>query len=874
MDWDPWVATQPFEPVPAAPWQRIDVRIKTDSEGDGEFFWTGTTETQYGGFSPGKETHFQIIGDNQWHEYSIYPFWQAEERIIMLRLDFARPLEEDNGKKTFAVDYVRIIDLGAPDEITKDAAWDFTQGSHNWEPADGGSIQVTPDGLQFASGANPKSYILSAALRCPLEDRLWLHIEMKVDKGSAGYAKWVSSEFSGMQSAKFPLKADGRFHSYNIDMGAQKAWQGEILLLGLQPTNTADATAVIRNMAISEVPMGQAEIDLSYVGLENAVNRAGPRIPLIFNLMNRGGSPTTDLRIAKLDLPEGVTVAGPDNWRDIANLQPFEPGGHRVFLSAPEPVEGVLSVELAGSGAPPDPVEGELSITESLDLPKAAYVPEPQPVESDYEVGALYFPGFPTMQKWDPIRRHGPERKPVLGWYDEGNPECVDWQIKWAVEHGMKYFLVDWYWSAGGRSLEHWVNAYKKARYRGYLKWAMMWANHNAAGSHSEEDFRKVAKFWVDNYFNMPEYYQIDGKPVVMIWSPDGIARDMGGPEGVKKALTICRDIAVEAGHKGIYFIAMKWPEAGTDPAIIQRLADMGFDMTSIYHYMHHGGKAEDPTNFSFDLVVSSSYDHWKSWNEAGILPFLPNLSTGWDSRPWHGDRATVIYDRTPDKFRRICEDAKRFADQTGVKRMVLAPLNEWGEGSYAEPCKEFGFGMYDAVRDVFCKEPAGGWPANIAPVDVGLGPYDLPEIKFEKRTAWDFSDGKQGWGPAMGIGSFEAKEGAIHFVTSSRDPAITVMLNGAPAFKYKYVIFRMKIDSVTEDEKAQLFWATTTSGVNEAASMQFELIGDGEYHTYVVPVHENNRWRSMIQSFRFDPCSHSDATISITEVRLSEDGK
>ena len=30
-----------------------------------------------------------------------------------------------------------------------------------------------------------------------------------------------------------------------------------------------------------------------------------------------------------------------------------------------------------------------------------------------------------------------PERKPVLGWYDEASPEVADWQIKWAVEHGI-----------------------------------------------------------------------------------------------------------------------------------------------------------------------------------------------------------------------------------------------------------------------------------------------------------------------------------------------------------------------------------------------------------------------------------------------------
>ena len=871
MDWDPFVRSPQFE-IPTTPWQRIEMRLKTDCDGGGEFFWTNTTESKYGGFSPGKETHFRIIGDNQWHEYQVYPFWQTEKKIILLRLDLPRPAEADHGKKTFAVDWVRIVDLGEPTSVTTEPSWDFANSTLGWEPIDGATIVATADGLKFTNGDSASAAILSGPLRCPIEDKFWVSIEMRLDKGRAGYIKWVSSEHPNMRSAKFPIRADGEFHTYNVDVSSNREWAGDALLLGLAPSNEPGATVTIRKIAISEDPLGGPEAECTYIGLENAVNRAGPKIPLILNLINRGGEVAADLRIARLTLPEGVTLARADDWRAIPPLEPFEPATHRLFVAADGPATGAVRVQLSGPGAPKPEAVGEVLVMESLNLPKADYVPEPQPVESDYEVGALYFPGWPSMVKWEPIIRHGPQRKPVLGWYDEGNPECVDWQIKWAVEHGIQFFLVDWYWSAGGRHLEHWVNAFKQARHKRRLKWAMMWANHNAPNTHSEADQRKVTQYWLDNYFNMPEYYRIDDKPVVMIWSVGNMDRDLADKGGAKRLLDISQEMVKAAGYKGIYFVAMKWPEASTDPKIIQSLADKGFSMTSIYHYMHHGGKADDPRHFPFDLVAESSYDHWKSWHEAGIVPFLPNLSTGWDSRPWHRERATVIYDRTPELFRRICEDAKRFADETGVKRMVLAPLNEWGEGSYAEPNKEFGFAMYDVLRDVFCKKPAAGWPPNIAPADVGLGPYDLPADSGERRTAWDFTDGAQGWGPFMGVRGFKAEGGAIQFETVSSDPAIGAALRGIPAKKYSRVLIRMKIDKLEhEGESAQLFWSTTTSGVSEANSLRFELIGDGEYHDYVLPVGESNRWRGKLQTFRFDPCSHSGAKVSIEEVRLTD---
>jgi len=871
MNWDPFVRGPQFE-VQATPYQRLEVRIKTDCGGDGEFFWTNTTESKYGGFSPGKETHFQLTGDEQWHEYHVYPFWHKEKKIILLRLDLPRPAESDFGKKTFAVDYIRIVDLGEPEQVTTEAVWDFTKGSPGWQGADGGEVKAAGDGVQFASGANARAYMVSGALRCPIEDNFWVHVEMKIDKGSAGYIRWVSSEHANMHSAKFPVKADGESHNYNLDMSRHKEWTGDALLLGLQPSNVAGATAVVRRIAVGRDPMGGPEVECTYLGLEDAINRAGRPTRLILNLMNRGGTATanTDIRIDELRLPEGISVAGAADWRSVPSLEPFEPASHRIALQAAKPTEGEVVVRLSGKGAPKEALTGSLLISEPLDLPKADYVPEPQPVDSDYEIGAFYFPGFPSMAKWEPVLRHAPARRPVLGWYDEGNPECVDWQIKWAVEHGIKFFLVDWYWSAGNRHLEHWVNAYEKARYRRYLKWAMMWANHNRPGSHSEDDMRKVAEFWVDNYFHMPEYMRINDKPVVVIWSVSNIRRDLGGEDGGKRALEIARQVARDAGYKGIYFIAMKWPEAATDPAIIRGLADDGYDMTSIYHYMHHGGKAQDPRHFSFELVAESSYDHWKSWHEAGILPFLPNLSTGWDSRPWHGDRATVIYGRTVELFRAICEDAKRFADETGVRRMVLAPLNEWGEGSYAEPCKEFGFGMYDAVREVFCRKPAGGWPPNIAPGDVGLGPYDLAEASLKPVAAWTFTNSAEGWGAFMGVTNFHHEDGAIHFETTSNDPAVAVTLHKADASKYRFVHLRMRLDSLkSPGERGQLFWSTTTSPVSEANSAQFELIGDSKFHDYLIPVHENPRWRGKISTFRFDPCSHAGAKVSLAEVRL-----
>ena len=75
----------------------------------------------------------------------------------------------------------------------------------------------------------------------------------------------------------------------------------------------------------------------------------------------------------------------------------------------------------------------------------------------------------------------------------------------------------------------------------------------------------------------------------------------------------------------------------------------------------------------------------------------------------------------TVEAFARICRDAKRFSDETGIRLLHVGPLDEWGEGSIGYPNAQHGFGMLEAVRDTFGVKPADGWPINYTPEDVGL---------------------------------------------------------------------------------------------------------------------------------------------------------
>ncbi len=894
-DWDPFLTSPVFE-VRATPWQWIELEMKCDKADRGDIFWSNTMVSPYEGFFPEKHTPFDIPGDDQWQTVRIFPYWHGEKKIIHFRIDLCK-------EQKFALRAIRVCEPAGQAQGLKTQAWDFAQGAQGWTAVAGLSTPAKSAGGITVRVEKSGGTLTAPMLAVPIEDQLWVAVRMRVggirppnppeiggaagvrpptppEIGGAGGANtapiaraslvWVTENTTGLQSMEFPVRADGLFHTYNVDVGADRSWAGSLISLALRPSHTPGSEVEIASIRLEKDAVGGPDLEMVYLGLDDAVNRAGKPCRLVAKFVNRGGQSAKGLK-AQLTVPAGVTA--------VAEPVPAEfefqiPAGFRYTLTAAQPVEGKVTLRLTGPGAPAEAFTAPIKITAGPKVAKAAYVPAPVPAKTDYLIGTYYFPGWNTGSKWECIDRVAPIRKPILGYYDEAKPECADWQIKWAVEHGINLFLVDWYWSGGGRHLEHWLHdGYMKSRYRKHLKWAIMWANHNAPNTHSEADWKNVTQYWIDNYFGMPEYQRIDGKPVVYIWAPGNIRRDLGGSAGAAKLLAMSQEMAKGAGYKGIVFASMN-ASGSTEDA--KRLVAEGYTLDTTYHWWADAPKvAPDGRNFPYSLVVDRSRAAWEkreaNFKDTGMT-FLPVADSGWDSRPWHGDKSMVIYDRTPAQWERLLREAKSYLDARGQKTLILGPCNEWGEGSYIEPCAEYGFEMYDAVRRVFCKDEPH---TDLAPVDVGLGAYDFPTLSAAALTAWDFNTAGDagGWGGTMGMSEVKVRDGSLYGKTASKDPAFGSSTLNVRAAQYPYVVIRMKVGpQMTKGDSLQLFWATATQVVSEASSVRMEIIADGEFHTYVLPVGANPRWRGLVRNFRLDPGSQAGVELWIDEIRLAKE--
>lgn len=832
--WDPFFSCQGIE-IETNPWQYVLIRIKADQSGEASLFWSGETTGPYGGLTEKKKCDFRIRGDGQWRDIAVFPFWHTEGKIRQMRLDVY-------DAATFDIDAIRVLDWGvntAP--LTDTCSWRFPDGDlAPWRVSEDAPEYFAPP-LDLSPGA-----------------RGFVVVRMRATHDAAGRVLWATPDRAGVQSESFSIRGDGQMREYNVEVAGYPSWSGRIIALGLDIPKGCGAQ--VESVTLSETPLGPPDMLVSYFGFENGANRAGRPSRVLVQMKNSGGAPVAPFRV-QVTPGEGLQVVSvlPEEVRGPEFGETADWTFEVIATAAgAHPIQLILSNEQIGVLRS----EAQLNFLPALGLAGADYVPVPRPVSTVTAVLAYYFPGWATDTAWDCIRSVAPIRKPLLGYYDEANPECVDWQIKWAVENGIKGFLVDWYWNLGNQHLRHWFDAYRNARYRDMLEVAIMWANHNPPGSHNRDDWRAVTREWIDTYFNLPAYYRIDGKPAVFLWDPSLIRTDLGGSQAVKEAFGESQAMAREAGYDGIVFVSVNRCDSPSD---VKALLEEGYHGATNYHEWGRAVEmAPDKSRARYEDVAATAPAHWRERDEmCGALAYYPLVDTGWDSRPWHGSKSLVLGGRNAGLFDRLLDDARRYCEETNKPFLVLGPLNEWGEGSYIEPATEYGFEMYETIRRVFATGEPSSWPVNFGPADVGLGPYDFPPSL--PTTSWEFESDAGGWSAMMGVGELAVRDGTLHFRTMSGDPALQITTRGLNAKNHPKITIRMRLDGLAgEPSTAQLFWSSGDAATSEAASVTFPIEEDGAMHTYTLDLAANPRWRGRITRLRFDPGSKQDLDVAI----------
>jgi hypothetical protein len=371
------------------------------------------------------------------------------------------------------------------------------------------------------------------------------------------------------------------------------------------------------------------------------------------------------------------------------------------------------------------------------DVQPADYVPEPVIAETEgYMVGAFRCPLWYEGTRpscWTPFRNTFAERVPVLGFYNEANPEVIDWEIKFAVENGISFFVDCWYRDKNneGKSpivarLDHWVTKLKDARYKDMIKFALLWENTNdiAAGIASEEDLlQNLLPYWIDTYFSESNYMTVEGKPLLVIYGYKKFIEQLGGEENAKSALNKMDQALTDAGFNGLFPITAHNSHFRND---LSYLKEIGFKSIVSYHVPTFTGEMNTSNIPAQSEIVRIQEVCWNKLKDKSTLPTYPVVTMGWDSEPWGFAYNKGQWAITGTNYETLCEKAKSFAEYLPEENRIvmLDNWNEYGEGHYIAPTQKYGFMHLDAIRKTFSSSMEAN---NIVPEDVNLGPYDYP---------------------------------------------------------------------------------------------------------------------------------------------------
>jgi hypothetical protein len=582
-------------------------------------------------------------------------------------------------------------------------------------------------------------FLTGKSVTAIMDDHRWFTVQMSASGGYRAQLIFYLKDADESVGITLPIVADGKMRKYCVDLQPlyqRLRWAAGSVIerLGFIPSEKKGVDIEIDFMAFGSVPAGDPYIGLVGMTTRPEIPRAGETTEVHFHFMNIGEK-TAD----------NINIRVENDELKISQMQPGEIISQSVSRTFQEP--GLKNFEVSVQNGASWNIEFPVYVKPTEDV----YVPEPKIAETDYLIGVHYFPGWKQgahgrsdSMGWTKIAPY-PEREPLLGWYDEHDPEVTDWEIKWALEHGISFFVYCWYGmpdqtgvSDSVANLTHAIHeGLFNARYNDRFKFAINWCVHWGLGS-MDELLNTIFPYWMENYFKKPYYLTVDNKPVLFIYDVENLIRDLGGLDKVRFALDAMREEARKNGFDGLYVMGHYW---GWGPAGAHQIRNAGFDYGFAYiNWPRWTETYRRPTRREAIEDQKSNLIAWANFS----LPYVPTISVLWDPMPWYSANRGGFDDMLrwrilPEDFREIAEFAKEWMDlqpddALGSKILLLDNWNEYGEGHYIAPHREYGFEYLDVIRDVFTTEDKEH--RDVIPDEIGLGPYNsLYTEKQEHRV-------------------------------------------------------------------------------------------------------------------------------------------
>ncbi|MBD8947879.1 MAG: hypothetical protein EGR97_11265 [Clostridiales bacterium] len=317
---------------------------------------------------------------------------------------------------------------------------------------------------------------------------------------------------------------------------------------------------------------------------------------------------------------------------------------------------------------------------------------------------------------------HVQPKVPLWGYEDESDPNVAAKKIACALKFGISGFIFDWYWypEIGPYRIDCLEKGFFGAENFNNFQFAVMWCNHTPIAVHpalyyfgakslieksvTKESFFDLTEHCIHRYFKMDNYIRVDGKPYFGIYSLNNLVAE-AGINGAKEMIADLRNRARAAGVGEIVISVCPSLDDEADPTLAKQV---GIDMLVPYAWK---GK-DNCLTYEYRDSIDSNLLLFQKLQKQFDLPLCPSVMIGRDHSP-RTVQSEIFDPARGYPYSPIAVNNKPESVGGAVSKMLecmhdgtfhnaflaLESWNEWTEGSYLEPCEEYGYQMLEAIR-------------------------------------------------------------------------------------------------------------------------------------------------------------------------------
>lgn len=334
----------------------------------------------------------------------------------------------------------------------------------------------------------------------------------------------------------------------------------------------------------------------------------------------------------------------------------------------------------------------------------------------------------------------------------------VDWEIDSAYRYGVDFFIHNQYWGAATQwgyndnHTDYSMQLMFGSTVQPAFKHCIQWSNHDTNSPFANlQQWFDLIDYWY-SYFSRSNYYRIDGKPVLYIFSGSKLltwAAALYSPlTGIDAAKAMLDDLQARVKSKanttcpdGVYIIGEGgvsnpyWN--GANGVWKSAWKAIGCSAVGCYNQFavytgqvitNTGGTTTGSWPAAGGLktydILREVYRRAMDWavnSGNNTIPTYGAVIAGWDKRPWvcynspslnFTDKYDVSFNCNPlprdfeqhcrEQLGYVMKDLPRFKANKTPPTVMIYAWNEFGEGGYICPTRHRGNVMLDVIKDVF----------------------------------------------------------------------------------------------------------------------------------------------------------------------------